>query len=36
MLPILNSKGRHLLAIYDYGGKSTSKCERVTLTYPAE
>ena len=35
-LPILNSKGQHLLVIYDYDGKSTSKCELVTLTYPAE
>lgn len=35
-LPILNSKGQHLLVIYDYDGKSTSKCELVTLTYPVE
>lgn len=35
-LPILNHKGQHLLAIYDYDGKSTSKCEMVTRTYPAE
>ncbi|WP_321850050.1 hypothetical protein [Burkholderia diffusa] len=34
--PILNSKGPRLLAIYDYDGKRTSKCEWVTLTYPVE
>ncbi|KVK97917.1 hypothetical protein [Burkholderia territorii] len=35
-LPIVNGKGQHLLAIYDYDGRSTSKCELVTLTYPAQ
>ena len=33
VLPIKNSAGKSLRVIYDYDGKSSSKCQLVTLTY---
>lgn len=33
ILPITNSQGAHLMAIYDYTGKQGANCELVTFTF---
>jgi hypothetical protein len=33
VLPITNSRGEHLRAVYDYTGKTGANCELVTFTF---